>query len=130
VRHKFYVYELLGEQTRITDAIQIKIIKLLITPTKKYITNRTNYIKHRHSDNVVKPKEELTLKVPKTTKNRFIIKHVAIFRKQLQKRWDENNSKDAILSAKKQLLHNPGIEFTIPADNTMLEAARRVHNTR
>jgi hypothetical protein len=26
-------------------------------------------------------------------------------------------------------LYNPGIEFTILADNTMLEAARRVHNT-
>jgi hypothetical protein len=50
----------------------------------------------------------------------------------LQKRWDENNSKDAILSAAKTVvsLYNPGIEFTILADNTMLEAAtRRVHNT-
>jgi hypothetical protein len=49
-----------------------------------------------------------------------------------KKRWDENNSKDAILSAAKTVvsLYNPGIEFTILADNTMLEAAtRRVHNT-
>jgi hypothetical protein len=49
----------------------------------------------------------------------------------LQKRWDENNSKDAISAAKTVVsLYNPGIEFTILADNTMLEAAtRRVHNT-
>jgi hypothetical protein len=40
--------------------------------------------------------------------------------------------RDAILSAAKTVvsLYNPGIEFTILADNTMLEAAtRRVHNT-
>jgi hypothetical protein len=37
---------------------------------------------------------------------------------------------DAILSAAKTVVsYNPGIEFTILADNTMLEAARRVHNT-
>jgi hypothetical protein len=33
-------------------------------------------------------------------------------------------------AAKQLFLYNPGIEFTILADNTMLEAAtRRVHNT-
>jgi hypothetical protein len=53
---------------------------------------------------VVKQKEELILKVPiLRQQNRFIIKIRSYFRSKLQKRWDENNSKDAILSAAKQL---------------------------
>jgi hypothetical protein len=47
-------------------------------------------------------KEELILKVPiLRQQKRFIIKIRSYFRsKNCKKRWDENNSKDAILSCK------------------------------
>jgi site-specific recombinase XerD len=53
---------------------------------------------------MLKAKEELIKSSnSKTTKNRFIIKIRSYFRSKFAKRWDENNSKDAILSAAKQL---------------------------
>jgi hypothetical protein len=44
-------------------------------------------------------KEELILKVPILRQQRFIIK-IRILKQIAKKRWDENNSKDAILSCK------------------------------
>jgi hypothetical protein len=78
------------------------------------LPNRTNYIKHRHSDNACSSKEELIKSSnSKTTKIDLLSKYVAILEANCKKRWDENNSKDAILSAAKTVVSlNPGIEFT------------------
>jgi hypothetical protein len=57
---------------------------------KNTLQNRTNYIKHRHSDNACsKAKRRVNLKVPPKTTKDLLPKYVAILEANLQKKMDE-----------------------------------------
>jgi hypothetical protein len=95
---------------------------------KKYITNHTNYIKHRHSDNACsKAKRKLILKVPILRQQKIdLLSKYSYFKTNCKKdgmkiiqRCNTKRCKTVVS------LYNPGIEFTILADNTMLECNKK-----